>query len=390
MRIILNVDSLRPPLTGIGQYTLHLMRAFQENPEVEDPVCVPASLSRSASVDYGTEGQQNDPPQGRGYSWQTLRGIARSMPGSYDLVSWLRQQRFRMAIRKYRDAVYHEPNYILHSYAGPTNVVTVHDLSHEQYPQYHPKERVSWLNRNLDDSVRRADRVITVSEFVRHELQQRFPDAAEKIVTVHNGVSERFHPRTAAETAPVLHQYSLAHGGYVFAAATLEPRKNLTGLLDAYLGLPLSLREAYPLVVAGAPGWHSKQLEEKLARAQSSGEVRVLGYVPAQDLASLYAGAALFAFVSFYEGFGLPVAEAMACGVPVLTSNRASLPEISGDAAALVDPANIEAITASMQMLLEDEALRIEYASKGRQRAALFTWERCAAQTISVYRSVSS
>ena len=169
---------------------------------------------------------------------------------------------------------------------------------------------------------------------------------------------------------------------------TLEPRKNLSGLLAAYSRLPEKTQGEHPLAVVGMKGWLSDALERQLEPLERRSRVRRLGYVAHEDLPFVYAGAHAFAFPSFYEGFGLPPLEAMACGVPVLISNRSSLPEVAGDAALQVDPEDVEAMTRGLERLLGDEGFRARAVRAGPERAAGFTWERCVDRTVDVYRRV--
>ena len=376
MDVILNTESLSPPLTGIGNYTLHLLRGLLERPDI-DRVYRFAGPRRLPEND--------DPPQtsAAAKALRKFKNQVRGLPGAYPLRTWFRDLRFKQLFRQHSQAVYHEPNYILKPYSGPS-VATLHDTSHLLYPHFHPRERVAYLGRALPATIARASQLITLSEFMRGELMRHFSIVPEKISTIHLGVDPCYRPYGQGEARTTLQKYGLIHGRYLLSVATLEPRKNLVGLLRAYRQLGPALRAHYPLVLAGAPGWHSSPLQAELRSLGDS--VRLLGYLPARDLPHLYAGASGFALVSFFEGFGLPALEAMASGIPLLCSQRSALPEVAGDAALYVEPEDIEAMAKQLTRLLEDQGLRSALASAGLARASKFSWRDCVERTVEVYR----
>jgi glycosyltransferase involved in cell wall biosynthesis len=179
----------------------------------------------------------------------------------------------------------------------------------------------------------------------------------------------------------------LTHGRYLLAVGTLEPRKNLQVALEAFASLPASLRERFPLVLVGMKGWKTSALEQKLAPMVASGQVRQLGYLSRQDLATVMAGATAMVYPSVYEGFGLPPLESMACGVPVIASNVSSIPEVVGDSGLLIDPSDAQALALKMVQLLEDEVLRSQLADRALARSQLFSWAKCTDQTVDVYKA---
>jgi len=207
-----------------------------------------------------------------------------------------------------------------------------------------------------------------------------------KVHVIYLGVGENYAPRSAEELGSVLARFDLSAKSYIFAVGTLEPRKNLIQVIDAYVGLPEAIRKSTPLVIAGMKGWLSGQIEARIRKHEERGEVRWLGYVPAETLPLLYSGASMLVYPSLYEGFGLPVLEAMASGIPVITSNRASLPEVAGDVGLAVEPADVEGLRAYMRSLIEDKDEAARRGSLGIARARLFTWQACAQQTLAVYK----
>jgi alpha-1,3-rhamnosyl/mannosyltransferase len=383
MKVILSIDPVRFPLTGIGRYTFELARQLKRMPQIEQL----QFLSGHRLVRDCTEpGQPGGTPKSASFS-SGLRGavLKNAMAVEmYRLASALLKQK---ALRGYSDHVFHGPNFYVPPFAGPS-VCTFHDLSIFTWAHCHPPERVKFMRKEIALSLKRADMLITDSEFTRLEVASYFNWPLEKIRAAPLACSAEFRPRAAEELIPVLDKYNLKPAGYCLYAGTIEPRKNLDVLLDAYLLLPLAVRRQWPLVLMGYHGWRSEQLHARIERAESEGWLRYLGFMDEATLPLIYAGARLFVFPSLYEGFGLPVLEAMASGIPVVCSNSSTLPEVAGDAAAMCAPQDVDALSQLIAAGLEDESWRREAALRGLQRAAFFSWQRCAEQTAAVYREV--
>ena len=274
--------------------------------------------------------------------------------------------------------VYHETNFISVPFDGPV-CVSVHDLFCLTDPSLVPHNRRRWIERNLPRVLRDVQAFACVSAFTANELKRLFPQTADRIHIVPQGVSPIFHPIEAAAAAPVLARFGLRDRSYVFAASTLEPRKNFTRLRRAFAGLPASLRDAFPLAIAGGEGWG----EEPHSIRDGA---RLLGHVSDRELAALTARASVYAFVSEREGFGIPILEAMASNTPLLTSFGSAMEETAGGAALLTDPLDVDAIREGLRQLLDDAALRDRLREAGLTRAAAFTWEKTTDGLMSVWR----
>lgn len=293
----------------------------------------------------------------------------------------------RWQLRAQEHAIYHSPNYFLPPFPGRT-VATIHDLSHHLYPQFHPAARIDYMRRALPGSLHRADHLITDAESVRQELVEHFGYPADRITAIPLGANPAFRPHCTEELQSTLARLDLKPHGYSLYVGTIEPRKNLDRLLAAYESLPQALRMHYPLVVAGGSGWCSERTHERMALAANAGWLKYLRFVAQADLPALYAGARVFVYPSMYEGFGLPVLEAMASGAPVITSNCSSLPEVVGTAALQVHPENVPGLANSLAHALQDDTWRAHARMAGLARAAQFSWDRCVQQTVQVYRQV--
>lgn len=380
--VILAADALRPPLTGIGRYAHELARRLAVHPDVE-------SLRY-----FGLTGWVADP----------LPGLAEPVaipPASTSLRSRLAANRLAVRVyqamgptlsgwrlRGHESAIFHAPNYVVPPFGGYT-VSTVHDLSHLMYPQFHPPARVDYLKFALAKSLARTDYVITDTEAVRQELLQRGMAAPDRTAAIALAADACFVPHTPAMLAPAMQALGLRAEAYCLFVGTVEPRKNVARLIEAYARLPQDLRRDCPLVVAGGMGWRSDDVHARMAQAQAEGWLRYLVYVEQRWLPALYAGARLMTYPSLYEGFGLPIVEAMASGTPVLTSNTSCMPEVAGGAARLVDPLDVDEMAHALSQCLSDEAWLTDARRAGLKRAAQFSWDRCADQTVAVYRRLS-
>lgn len=380
MKVVLSVDPVKFPLTGIGRYTYELGKSLQAQLGER----IKFLQGRQLRLDLPQASSAN--PMAKAPPWKQL------LQGNRLIVDAYRQLNSRLkarALRGLEDHVFHGPNYYLPPFGG-RSVVTIHDLSHYVWTQGHPPERVRYLQAEMKLSLTRASALITDTEYTRQEVARYFGWPLDKIHAVHLASGPEFAPRSPEQLEQPLATHGLVPGGYTLFTGTVEPRKNIGTLLDAYGRLPASLRSSCPLVVCGYRGWQSDALHRRLQQAQDQGWVKYLGFVPNETLPLLMAGARLFAYPAHYEGFGLPVLEAMASGVPVVCSNATTLPEVSGGAAAMHDPNDVDTLLGHLQRGLEDDTWRHQARELGLAQASRFSWERCARETMAVYQAVST
>lgn len=274
--------------------------------------------------------------------------------------------------------LFHSPDFVLPPVFGdvPT-LLTVHDLSFVHYPETFTPPLVNYLNRVVPWSVRRATHVLADSRATKDDLQAIWDVPPDKVTVLYSGVGRSFEPVTGdAALAAVRRRYGLGDAPYLLSVSTLQPRKNYRMLIRAFR--PVAAHHPHRLVIAGGKGW---LFEDVLAEVQRQGleeRVHFAGFVDDADLPALYSGADLFVFPSLYEGFGLTLLEAMACGVPVLTSTASSLPEVAGEAAVHLSPHDEEAWATAMSRLLADEQRRAQLVAAGFARVEQFTWDRAA------------
>ena len=258
---------------------------------------------------------------------------------------------------------------------------TIHDVTCWLMPEYHPRANRA-AERSFAEVLKRADALIAVSESTKRDAIQVLGLESEKIAVIHSGVPHSYFNVEPPLVEAVKKKYSLGRP-YVLFVGTIEPRKNVDLLMDAFESLSPSIREHYQLVIAGPPGWASGTTMRRLQF------VRYLGYVPEEALPGLTAGAAAFVYPSLYEGFGFPVVQAMAASIPVLCANTSCLPEVAGGAAALVDPRSVSEIAAQLNRLLESPEERSRLAQLGRAQAEKYRWDRCARESLEFFREVA-
>jgi glycosyltransferase involved in cell wall biosynthesis len=289
--------------------------------------------------------------------------------------------------RKYSDLT-HFFDFVVPFGVRGKKILTVHDMSFFAYPKETRLRTKLLLKIYIKMSCKRADKIVTVSEFSKKEIIKYLNISPDKIHVVPNGVNtEKYFPiKNNDSIKSVKEKYSI-NNKYFLYLGTLEPRKNIVRLLEAYKKLKTS-EDIPDLILAGKKGWLYRDIFECIHRLKLEKSVIYIGYLSDDDIVPIICGAIAFLFPSLYEGFGMPPLEAMACGTPVLTSNVSSLPEIVGDAALLVDPQNVDDIYEKLKMLVSNDDLRNKLIRRGLERASIFSWDNAAAKMMELYEKV--
>lgn len=322
-------------------------------------------------------------------------------PGPRELGVWeassrLKRVQVRRAFFRWRGwldklDLYHGTNYKVQTMGRLGGVVTIHDLWLDRHPEYSKKafgQHLSFFRTRRRTA--QAVRVITVSEHSAKDIHELYGVSKDRIAVIPNGVSSEFRPdHEVSSVSRLRSQYGLSAEPYILFMGGADPRKNHSTLFQAYAMNP-GLRERYFLVVVGNPVHRLGSIMETSRTLGISDRVVCAGMVNTEDLRLLYSNANVFVFPSRYEGFGLPILEAMACGAPVITSNTTALPEVAGDAAVLVNPDDADKLAEAMVRVLQDSLLQMHLRAKGLERAGQFTWERTARETVALYREIYS
>lgn len=373
MRIGFDARLVHYQQAGIGQYIIHLMQG----------------LARVA--DLGAHGQKQSP-----YQLWVFR--SRKAP-PFKLPAWVRQaklwtpshHRFESAaltteLTGKRLALLHSPDFIPPFGGRFRSVITIHDLNFIHFPQFLTPQSARYYGQ-IDRAVQRADHILTDSDWTREDVIRHLDVPPERVTTVHLAAAPVYRPITdRQEVRRAVNRYGLPSDFIIFVG-TLEPRKNVPTLLRAFHDLRQRAYDVH-LAIVGRKGWLYEEVFAALTKFKLADHVHFLENVPYEDLARLYNAASCLTLPSHYEGFGLPPLEAMACGTPVVVSDRSSLPEVVGDAGLLVDPDSPEELSAALARVLDDSELRTSLRQRGLARSSEFSWAKAAHQTMAVYEQV--
>jgi glycosyltransferase involved in cell wall biosynthesis len=370
MQVCLDYQPAVAQRAGIGRYTRLLARHMVPLLGTEDAL-------RLFYLDFTRKAEAPDLAGVENRPWRLLPG------------AWVQQLWKRIGFPPFdalagRADLYHFTNFIIPPLSRGKAVVSIHDMSFVRLPECAEARNRAYLQARIGRTIRRADAIITISQFSADEIAACYPEAAGKTYVTYLGIDGSFGRPDDAAIAAMRRRLGLERP-YILSVGTVEPRKNYPLLVEAFDALD---RDDVDLVIAGMPGWNCEAIFEAFAKVRRAKQIRYLRFVPEGDLASLYAGAALFALASRYEGFGFTPLEAMACGTPVVSSPGGSLPEVLGDAALIVPEYTCEAWCGALRQALDDGDLRARLVARGHERALRYRWPETARRTWSVYRHV--
>jgi len=371
MRIAIDYTAAVQQSAGIGRYVRNLIRALSDRDRQNDYVL------------YSAGGDRDERP------WpDNFRRIRLPITDRQLAIIW---QRLRLPVPVEwvtgRVDVLHSPDFVLPPTRRARTVLTVHDLSFMRYPECSSPALLEYLMRSVPRSVSRADLILADSKSTQQDLVELLGVSPTSVDVVYPGFDARFTHVSSPNS--VLARYGILRP-YVLAVGTLQPRKNYPTLIRAFAALRAQHRVQHQLVIAGGRGWLYDDIEKTIDEVGLRDHVLLTGFVDDGALPALYSGADLLAFPSLYEGFGIPVLEAMGCDTPVVTANVSSMPEVAGDAALLVDPADKDALSYAMWQLIDDTALAQSLVARGRERIKAYTWEGSARRLMDAYHKVSA
>ena len=385
MKIAIDALPIMSQKTGIGYYTHHLISQFVTIAPDDDfylcdvlfesPFCTIVKLGNDLS---------------NAYQFIRISKVPFPFVTFTRFLFFIQQKLIGKAPKIEEMDIFFGPNYRGIFKESMRTVITIHDMVHKYFPETIGGENLKYLTNKLPNIAKKAHCVITDSESTKNDIIKLLNVPEEKVKVIYLGVDGVFKPLIDTKAlASVKKRYGLPEK-FILFLGTIEPRKNIQGLMKAYAKLCEETSFNHDLVLAGDIQWKSGGLKNLIKDLRFVDRVRFIGYVDETDLANLYNLADIFVYPSFYEGFGLPIIEAMACGVPVVTSNTSSLPEIAGNAAVLIDPHSIDDLAQGIKRVLSDNELRQNLIRSGLERAKLFTWEKCAREIMKVFKELLS
>ncbi len=368
----------REAKTGVDYYTRNLLEEVVKQMPNDLFYLTYISFIHKKPSDLGIYGKNVIPRKISWFPGRFYHLLVRWFVGiPYDLASMLRPD------------VFFFPNFVRWPLIWTkASVIVVYDLSYLHAGEHSVRGHRGYLTRTVPKSIRRATQVVTISENSRREILAEYGTNPNKVSVVYPAVNhEFFMPRNAKAIATVQAKYGI-NQPYILSVGTIEPRKNLVGLLKAYAQLSVQVKKKYALVLTGGKGWLDTEINDLYDSLSQEYTIIRTGYAAEADLPALYSGASVFAYPSFYEGFGMPPLEAMACGTPVIVGDNSSLPEVVGNAGIKVDARDTEAIAAALTKVLSDDKLAQQMSAAGFEQAKKFVWQEEAAKLVDIFKAI--
>ena len=386
LRIGVDLAPLRPPLTGVGNYERHLMAALLRGPDAPQV----HGFSEFSWIRLEKNNTSWLMPESehiggvRSWAIQQARRILRTEMGR-GVYSLLRRSAFELSCDAQKLALFHAFAYVAPGNPRVPIIPVVYDLSFVRFPGAHPLARIQSL-RVLPKQLQAAPVVHTISHFSAREIADVFGIPLSRIAVIYPGVNPSFTDGPPEISYTALAHYKVKSKQYFMTVSTLEPRKNLRSLIIAYSRLPKSKREELPLCIVGADGWGSLDLPSSSQALEREGSLRFLGFVPNEHLRTLYTNTRAMFYPSVYEGFGMPIIEALACGAPVICSDATAMPEAGGDVARRVAPLDSDGWLREFEIAAENRDCDPQEINRRKRQAQQFTWTRAAEQVLELYQ----
>ena len=377
MKIIVDAIPMTGLLTGIARYLRNLYSTMELMEQVDLIYLTWQNTGKSM------------PSLAESDKWQKKVKVVWNLPDSIVFgmrgVQWLiYEQKLRRFCGKNQFDIYHETAFVPAKQTAIPTVYSIYDLSLRRFREAHPRERVWFFEYFIKRRLQYAEHILTISEFIRQEIIEEFKVPASMVTSIPLAPDPLFCPCSTDVVKIIKTKYNLPES-YLLFVSSLEPRKNIGFLIDALQAVKTDI----PLVLAGWHGWGYKGWLEKIKTTDLKSRIYAIGHVSDNDLKAIYSGAAALVYPSLYEGFGLPIVEAMACGCPVICSNTASMPEVVGDAAILIDPGRVVELAAAIETIVYDSETKKHLVERGFEQAGRFNWEQTASKTLELFKMVA-
>jgi alpha-1,3-rhamnosyl/mannosyltransferase len=388
LRVGVDLAPLRPPLTGVGNYERHLLAALLSGPDA--PQVHGFSELSWTKLEKDNTSWVSPMPESerigdiRSWAIQQARRVLRTEMGR-GAYSLLRHSAFELSCDAQKLSLFHAFAYVAPGNPRVPIIPVVYDLSFVRFPEAHPPARIQSL-RALPKQLQAAPVVHTISHFSAREIADVFGIPLSRIAVIYPGVNHFFTGRPPEISDTALAHYKVTANEYFMTVSTLEPRKNLRSLIIAYSRLPRTKREQLPLCIVGADGWGSLDLPSSSQALERDGSLRFLGFVPNEHLRTLYTNTRAMFYPSVYEGFGMPIIEALACGARVICSDATAMPEASGDVARQVAPLDSDGWLREFELSAEIVDCGSQEINRRKRHAQKFTWTRAAEQVLELYQ----